>query len=210
MLAVPLFWSFEPREKGIKTKIRWSLRAAGLATRTSEPVGASDDTPKFTACAKCSGVSFGSQENWKGTGGRVGCWDFPGKMCCFQRSSRGVGAASPGCSTQNFVAHKITQNLVAHKTLNDASHGPCHLFPVLYPVPLWQLILEDSSGQPVLHEIRKKKSRIPFCLPNSCWNWFNCSRGLKSFHENLTTHVEVSACTVSLLAPLEHGTVCKG
>lgn len=121
-------------------------------------------------------------------------------MCCFQRSSRGVGAASPGCSTQNFVAHKITQNLVAHKTLNDASHGPRHLFPVLYPVPLWQLILEDSSGQPVLHEIRKKKFRIPFCLPNSFWNWFNCSRGLKSFHENLTTHVEVSACTVSFVS----------
>lgn len=74
----PIFGALNPRKKRLKPK--WSLGAAGLATRTNGPRGSSGDTPKFTACAMSSGVSLCSQdleENWKGSGGRVGRWDFP-------------------------------------------------------------------------------------------------------------------------------------
>lgn len=72
---------------------------------------------------------------------------------------------------------------------------------MLYLVPWYNFSSSNGITEDYwvacLHKIRKKKE-IPFCLPNSCQNWFKISQRLQRFlgGRHICMHMEVHICIV--------------
>lgn len=121
------FWSFEPKEKGIKTKMKFGNCRSGH--KDQRPRGASGDTPKFTAQVSLL-CSQELEENWKGTEGAE-----------ISQEKSAASRAAPEVLELHLLVH--VEGLVAHRILTDGKTSlpsfPCPLSCSCVTAYSWRL-----------------------------------------------------------------------